>query len=260
MNTLIVGTGKLGQRFYDYLASKGEQPYTLSRSEKSWAENHIVCDLLKVSNTLPDLPELDNVYIMLAPDERTEPAYRQTYIHAVSRLIQELHKQQTSFHCTFLSSTSVYEGNLEPMIDESVKPKPTNFKGKSLLDAEKSLKNLHDNTSIVRASGLYSKDRSKLLDSLFDKDKYHEPKWLNLIHEEDLCYWLHLAGQREVSLSIASDGTAFTRKQLQDYTAGKVSYGDLESETPSKQYHSGLLKRINLQYPNIFSWIDKTQK
>lgn len=256
MNTLIVGTGKLGQRFYNYLVSKDEQPYTLSRSEKPWADKHIQCDLLKVSDTLPELPKLDNVYIMLAPDERTEPAYRQTYIHAVSRLIQELHKQQTEFHCTFLSSTSVYEGNIEPLIEESVKPKPANFKGKSLLDAEKSLKNLHPVTSIVRASGLYSAERTKLMESLFDKDKYHDPKPLNLIHEDDLCYWLHLVGKREVSLSIASDGTAFTRQQLQDYKAG----GERPSEQAAKQYHSVLLKRISLQFPNIFEWIDQTKK
>ncbi|GAA4360817.1 sugar nucleotide-binding protein [Kangiella marina] len=254
MNTLIVGTGKLGQRFYNYLVSKGEQPYTLSRSEKSWASRHIVCDLLKVSNTLPELPQFSNVYIILAPDERAEPAYRQTYIHAVSRLIQELHKQQTEFHCTFLSSTSVYEGNLEPVIDESVTPKPANFKGKALLDAEKSLQTLHPVTSIVRASGLYSSDRSKLMDSLLDKDKYHDPKWLNLIHEDDLCYWLELAGKREMSLSIASDGTAFTRQQLQDHVAGK----EVTSATPSKQYHSVLLKRLHLQFNSIFDWFDKT--
>lgn len=255
MNTLIVGSGKLGRRFYEYLVSEGEKPYTLSRSEPSWADNHIVCDLLKVSNTLPELPKLDNVYIMLAPDERTEQAYRQTYIHAVSRLIQELHKQHTEFHCTFLSSTSVYEGNLEPLIDESVKAKPLNFSGKTMLDAEKNVKNLHENTSIVRASGLYSKERTKLLESLLDKDKYHDPKWLNLIHEDDLCYWLHLANQREVSLSIASDGTAFTRQQLQDHVAGK----EPSQQEPAKQYHSVLLKRLSLQYPSIFDWFDKTQ-
>ncbi|MBV35377.1 MAG: hypothetical protein CMP47_07950 [Rickettsiales bacterium] len=255
MNTLIVGSGKLGRRFYEYLVSKGEKPYTLSRSEKSWADNHIVCDLLKVSDSLPELPQLDNVYIMLAPDERTEQAYRQTYMHAVSRLLQELHKQHTEFHCTFLSSTSVYDGNLEAVIDESVKAKPLNFSGKTMLDAEKNVKSLHENTSIVRASGLYSKERTKLLESLLDKDKYHDPKWLNLIHEDDLCYWLHLANQREVSLSIASDGTAFTRQQLQDHVAGK----ELSPQEPAKQYHSVLLKRLNLQYPSIFSWFDQSQ-
>ena len=256
MNTLIIGTGKLGQRFYNYLVSKGEHPYTLSRSEKSWSDKHIQCDLLKVSDTLPELPLLDNVYVILAPDERTEPAYRQTYIHAVSRLIQELHKQQTGFHCTFLSSTSVYEGNLEPVIDESVKPKPANFKGKALLDAEKSVRHLHQNTSVVRASGLYSENRPKLIESLLDIDKYHDPKWLNLIHEDDLCRWLHFAGQREINLSIAADGHAFTRQQLQDHAAGKA----FEDSKPNKQYHSVLLKRISLKYPDIFHWFNETQR
>lgn len=252
MSTLIVGTGQLGKRFYHYLKDQGQKPITLSRTEKTWSDHHLALDLLKVSDKLPELPKLDQVYIILAPDERTEPAYRQTYIHAVSRLMQELHKQQTKFHCTFLSSTSVYEGNLEPAIDESTTPKPASFKGKALLDAEKSILNLHPNTSIVRAAGLYSEQRQKLLDSLLDEEKYHQPKWLNLIHEDDLCYWLEFAAEREVELSIAADGTAFTRQQLQDF----VATGKFDEKTADKTYHSGLLKRIRLKYPSIFTWAE----
>jgi nucleoside-diphosphate-sugar epimerase len=253
MNTLIVGTGKLGKRFYHYLKAQGQSPMTLSRTEKAWSDKHLALDLLKVSDKLPELPKLEQVYVILAPDERTEPAYRQTYIHAVSRLMQELHKQQTGFHCTFLSSTSVYEGNLEPVIDESTNPKPASFKGKALLDAEKSILNLHSNTSIVRAAGLYSEERQKLIDSLLDKDKYHDPKWLNLIHEDDLCQWLEFAAEREINRSIAADGVAFTRHQLQDY----MKNGQFEEKTAQKTYHSGLLKRMTLKYPSIFSWAEQ---
>jgi len=253
MSTLIVGTGKFGKRFYHYLKEQGQNPITLSRSEKTWSDNHLSLDLLKVSDKLPQLPQLEHLYIILAPDERTEPAYRQTYIHAVSRLIQELHKQQTSFRCAFLSSTSVYEGNIEPIIDESVKPKATNFKGKALLDAEKNLLKLHPNTSIVRAAGLYSTERKALTDSLLDKDKYHDPKWINLIHEDDLCRWLEFATEREIDRTIAADGVPFTRQQLQDY----INNGKFEGQTAQKTYHSGLLKRIKLEYPSIFSWFRK---
>lgn len=250
MNTLIVGTGKLGQRFYHHLKNEGENPMTLSRSEKEWSENHITFDLLKAGIELPQLPKLDHVFIIVAPDERTEVAYRQTYIHAVARLINELHKQQDSFHCTFVSSTSVYAGNLEPVIDESIAAKPANFTGKVLLDAEKALLKLHPNTTIIRASGLYSEQRQKLTDSLLDGDKYLEPKTLNLIHEDDLCHWLSYASEREVNMSIASDGHPFTRKQLQDF----VKTGQYDETPLDKKYQSALLKRMRLQYPSIFDW------
>ncbi|AOE50943.1 sugar nucleotide-binding protein [Kangiella sediminilitoris] len=250
MNTLIIGAGKLGQRFYNFLKSEGENPITLSRSEKEWSDNHIQFNMLKAGVELPELPKLDQVYIIVAPDERNEVAYRQTYIHAVANIVQILHKQQDLFHCTFVSSTSVYSGNLEPVIDESTTPKPASFSGKVLLDAEKSLLNLHPNTSIVRASGLYSNQRSKLIDSLLDKDKYLDPKWLNLIHEKDLCHWLHYAGEREINMSIASDGHAFTRKQLQDF----VKTGQYEEKNAEKCYRSALLKRMHLKYPSIFDW------
>lgn len=250
MNTLIVGTGKLGQRFYNYVKDQGENPITLSRSEKDWSDNHITFDLGKAGNDLPALPQLSEVFIILAPDEKTEIAYRQTYVHAVTRLIEVLHKQQQDFHCTFVSSTSVYSGNTEDVIDESVAANPTHFTGKALLEAEKNLLKQHPNTSIVRASGLYSDERQRMVDSLLDKEKYDEPKWLNVIHEDDLCHWLYFAADREVNLSIASDGKPFTRAQLQDYVSGK-QFAELE---PSKIYKSGLLKRIRLRHPSIFSW------
>ncbi|WP_223670990.1 sugar nucleotide-binding protein [Kangiella shandongensis] len=250
MNTLIVGTGKLGQRFYHHLKNEGENPITLSRSEKEWSDNHIQFNLLKAGVELPELPKLDQVFIIVAPDERTEVAYRQTYIHAVARLIDELHKQQDSFHCTFVSSTSVYGGNLESVIDESTDPKPASFSGKVLLDAEKALLKLHAHTSIIRASGLYSKQRQKLIDNLLDEEKYLDPKCFNLIHEDDLCRWLSYASEREVDMAIASDGHPFTRKQLQDF----VKTGRYDALSLDKKYQSALLKRMRLSYPSIFDW------
>lgn len=251
MNTLIVGTGKFGKRFYNYVNDKGENPITLSRSPKDWSDNHIAFDLHQAGNELPKLPILNEVFIILAPDEQDEINYRKTYLHAVSRLIQELHKQQDKFHCTFVSSTSVYSGNTEDMINESTDATAAKFSGKVLLEAEKNLLKLHPNTSIIRASGLYSSQRQKLLDSLLDSDKYTDPKWLNLIHESDFCHWLWYAAEREVTLCIASDGSPFTRRQLQDY----LSSGTLPSrENADKIYQSALLKRMKLKYPSIFDW------
>ncbi|MBD3653459.1 sugar nucleotide-binding protein [Kangiella sp.] len=253
---LIVGTGKLGRRFYDYLQSKKQSVITLSRSPKAWSKQHICYDLLKNDQAFPKLPQLNKVFIILAPGERSESAYRQTYITAVSNLVSHLHQQQTDFHCVFVSSTSVYAANTESVINEHIVPKPDSFSGQILLEAEKNVKSLHASTSIVRPSGLYSSQRQRLIDSLLDPAQYDNPKWLNLIHEQDICQWLWQAAINQWSLTIASDGFPFQRKQLQDF---QQSLPDVE--TPSlpdhsaKRYLSLNLDQIKLQYPSIFHWL-----
>lgn len=254
---LIVGAGKLGQRFYQYLKSLDQPTITLSRSPKGWSEHHICYDLLNDEQALPKLPKISKVFIILAPGERTESAYRKTYIAAVSNLISLLHQQQTDFHCVFVSSTSVYGGNTEAVINEKTKPLPDSFSGQTLLEAEQNIKQLHPKSSIIRPSGLYSSQRQRLIDSLLDSAEYDNPKWLNLIHEHDVCQWLWQAAINQWPLAIASDGFPFQRKQLQDFAhsvqTGKVSIPNQLSST--KRYLSNYLASINLHYPTIFHWL-----
>lgn len=254
---MIVGAGKLGQRFYQYLKSLDQPTITLSRSPKGWSEHHICYDLLHDEQALPKLPRLRAVFIILAPGARNESAYRQTYITAVSNLIALLHQQQTDFHCVIVSSTSVYGGNTEPVINEETRPIPDSFSGQILLEAEENVKNLHPDTSIVRPSGLYSSQRQRLIDSLLDPSQKENPKWLNLVHEQDACHWLWQAAINQWPLTIASDGFPFQRKQLQDFAhsvqTGKVSIPNQLSST--KRYLSNYLASINLHYPTIFHWL-----
>lgn len=257
MSHLIVGAGKLGHRFYDYLQSLGQTAITLSRSPKSWSKQHICYDLLQNAQSLPELPKLNTVFIILAPGERSEAAYRQTYIEAVTNLLTYLHQQQTDFHCVFVSSTSVYGGNQETIIDEQIEPQPDSFSGRILLEAEQSIKKLHANTSVVRPSGLYSSQRQRLIESLLDPVQYDNPKWLNLIHEHDVCQWLWQATINQWPLAIASDSFPFKRKQLQDFKRSMSSGISQfpEQQQADKRYLSQYLSYIKLRYPSIFRWI-----
>lgn len=253
---LIVGAGKLGQRFYQYLKSLDQPTITISRSPKGWSEHHICYDLLNDQQALPKLPKISNVFIILAPGERTESAYRKTYITAVSNLIDLLHQQQTDFHCIFVSSTSVYGGNTEAVINEETKPLPDSFSGQTLLEAEQNIKQLHASTSIIRPSGLYSSQRQRLIDSLLDPDQEENPKWLNLVHEQDVCQWLWQTAINKWPLTIASDDFPFQRKQLQNF---KQSLADADTpsspDSSARRYQSLLLEQINLLHPSIFHWL-----
>lgn len=254
---LIVGAGKLGHRFYDYLQSLEQPVITLSRSPKAWSKQHICYDLLLNQQPFPELPKLNTVFIILAPGERSESAYHQTYIEAVTSLLTHLHQQQTDFHCVFVSSTSVYSGNSEAVINEQTIPQPDSFSGRILLRAEQNVKSLHPNTSIVRPSGLYSSQRQRLIDSLLDKSQYDNPKWLNLVHEQDVCQWLWQAALNQWGLTIASDGFPFQRQQLQDFARSIKSEAISipEQHNATKCYLSNYLQPINLRYPSIFHWL-----
>ncbi|ACV27949.1 sugar nucleotide-binding protein [Kangiella koreensis] len=253
---LIVGAGKLGQRLYNHLKSLDQPTITLSRSPKGWSDQHICYDLLHDERALPKLPRLSTVFIILAPGERTESAYRQTYITAISNLTSLLHQQQTDFYCVFVSSTSVYGGNTEPLINEQTKPLPDSFSGQTLLKAEQNIKKMHNNTSIVRPSGLYSSQRQRLIDSLLDPEQYQNSKWLNLIHEQDVCQWLWQTAVNQWPLTIASDGFPFQRKQLQSFQQS-LPNADVPSlpDNSAKRYQSRYLDQIKLQHPSIFHWL-----
>lgn len=245
---LIVGAGKFGKRFYHYLLSLNNSPITLSRSEKHWSENHIQADLLGNTLQLPRIPKLDNVYILLAPNERSEDAYQKTYIDAVTNLLQQLKQQQSSFNCTFLSATSVYGSNQMDVIDEGIAAEPDNFRGKILLEAERNILQQHGQVSIVRASGLYSKERKRLINSLLDPNEVNNPKWMNLIHEDDLCRWLYKASVEQWPISIASDGCPFTRKAIQLSQETMVN-------TTYRQFKSDYLQSLELKHPSFVDWL-----
>lgn len=248
MTNLIVGAGKFGKRFYHYLQSLELSSITLSRSEKAWSKDHISVDLLDTNSQLPILPKLDYVFIILAPHERTEQAYGKTYIEAATYLLKALKQQQDSFHCVFLSATSVYGSEQLGEVNETVQPEPDNFRGKILLQAEKNIQALHDKISIVRASGLYSSERKRFLESLLDPGKINQSKFVNLIHEDDLCHWLYTAAKQQWPLSIASDGQPATRKMIQQ-SVTEVNH------TNYRKFVSQYLKTLSLKHSSFINWL-----
>lgn len=248
-NTLLVGTGKLGQRLFSHLNDAGHHVITLSRHPKPWSPRHLCVNLSQANLSLSTLPALSQVFIMLAPAQRNEQAYRDTYVTAVSHLLSALHQQQQAFHCVFVSSTSVYAGNSETVITEATTPKPASFSGEVMLEAEQSLRQHHPNSSIVRASGLYSEQRQRLLHSLTDPDKQDDPKWLNLIHEDDLCRLLLHTAEEQWPLLLASDGAAFQRRHLQEF----LRTGKAPNIQPERLYQSIHADVWSLTHPSIFS-------
>ncbi|WP_251358625.1 sugar nucleotide-binding protein [Kangiella sp. TOML190] len=247
-SSLIVGAGKFGRRFYDFLQAHGQDPITLSKSDKAWSQQHIRLDLLAKSLQLPSLPKIDQLYLIVAPTYRTQEAYQNIYIDGLGNLLRALLKQQRSFHATFLSSTAVYGSQRLGLIDENSPTQPDNFRGELLLQAEQQIQQMAPSSSIVRASGLYSRQRERLLQSLLDKQKASDAKWLNLVHEADLCQWLLKASENQWPSVIASDGVPFQRTQLyQEQAVDKQGY---------RQFKSQYFEQMDLQYVSFVDWFD----
>lgn len=256
---LIVGTGKLGKRFFDYLKSNNETVYTLSRNPKSWSEQHICCDLLadkvSISQAISTLPNIAQLYIILAPAARSEGEYRKTYIDAVTNLLEGLESQQQSFHCTFISSIGVFSKDQLGTIDESTLPKPDNFRGEVMLEAEQNVLQKCSSVTIVRAAGLYSSQRLKLIESIMDVNQADNPKWLNLIHEQDLCRWIEKATNKKWSLTHASDAYAFQRKNY----AKPCNSLALSKDKNFRCFKSQHFDQVELGFPCFSDWLIKKE-
>ncbi|WP_195758353.1 sugar nucleotide-binding protein [Kangiella sp. HZ709] len=249
MDSLIIGAGKLGKRFYHYLKKNQKSVVTLSRSKKKWSTHHIQYDLLGSSEILSKLIKfstINTVFIVLAPTNRNPQDYRNIYIEGLENILLQLAEQYPEAHYTLLSSTSVYGKQQCGLLDEKVQPEPDNFRGEILLEAEQNFKKLCNNFSIVRASGLYSKERTRFVMSLLAKEKAEDPKWLNMIHEDDLCQWLEAAANNQWPLSIASDGEPLQRSRLHSLEIDMTNY---------REFKSQYLHQLSLKHSSFADWL-----
>ncbi len=244
----MVGAGKFGQRFYHYLIEQGNQVTTLSRTAKSWSKDHLKYDLLSEKALPRGLSQYEKIYFILAPYERDKTAYQNTYIDSITNFFSH-NLVPKNARCVFLSATSVFGKDQLGIIDENTAPIPDDYRGKILLDAENNIRKLANNVSVVRASGLYSTKRARLIESLLKKENLNNPKWLNLIHENDLCQWLDLATNKEWNLSIASDGNSFQRKHL------FVSDGK-GLDPLFRRFNSIYLEEMQFHYPSLKDWLN----
>lgn len=262
---LIVGTGKLGQRYYQHLtqASSTQNPIeitTLSRSEKSWSKHHIALDISQPIDPecAKQLPLFDTIVFILAPGKRDEALYRATYLDAPRHLLSAL-DTNNSPHIIWVSSTSVYGEQSQRLTNESTIPRPANVFSQILLDAEQAVIQQSARASILRPAGLYSSQRQRLLDSLLNSEQYDNPKWLNLVHEDDVCRHIEFLRQSKQPLLIAADATPFQRAHLQDFIKHSCPESHLTKMAHTSKTSLRLIKsqqhdQLPFNYPSVFDW------
>jgi nucleoside-diphosphate-sugar epimerase len=177
---LIAGYGYLGKYLANELVKNNNTVNVIKRSHIDTENgiNFIFKDINSIQAN--DIPDIDYIFYLLAPNSFNEQEYLKTYVNGLTRLCKAL-KNQHIKRLIFISSTSVYEQNDTSIVDENSAAEPNNFPGKTMLAAEKVLKESKINYIIARLSGIYGPHRPGI--NISRPDEFFS----NRIHVHDAC-------------------------------------------------------------------------
>lgn len=134
------------------------------------------------------LNHMDVLVVNIPPKLRKPPF--EDYTAKIALLIRHLENSSIS-KVVFVSSTSVY-GEVEGIVTEATKPKPTTESGKQLLASENLLlKSRAFKTTIIRFGGLIGPNRHPIHHLSGKKDLSNGDELVNLIHLQDCIRLIH---------------------------------------------------------------------
>jgi len=192
---LIVGCGRLGQRIGKDLSKLPIEIIGIKRQLSKLNSPFKILALDIFSDNFSDNINLINPDFLIysvSSDAQTVESYQKNYIEGLKVTINALSKLDGFQHLFFISSTRVYGQISKGPLSESTLPKPIDFGGKALLEAEKCLKKITFKTTILRLSGIYGDDRRHMLGVASDLTKWPpEDRWTNRIHEEDVASFIN---------------------------------------------------------------------
>ena len=192
---VIIGCGKLGQRIGESLS---ELPIEIIGIKRNLQEIHSKFKIISLdifSDKFSDSIKLINPNFLIysvSSDAQTEESYQKNYVEGLKITTNVLGQLNNFQHLFFISSTRVYGQISNSFLSESTAPQPKDFRGRTLLDAENSLKKLTFKTTILRLSGIYGDSRSRML-KIASKPVIwpYEDRWTNRIHEEDIALFVN---------------------------------------------------------------------
>lgn len=230
---MLVGYGDIATRLAGQLLDKG---YDITGLRRRAAEQDgvrmiagDVCDTPAMIELLRQ--EFDYIVITLAPDQRDEPGYRDTYYRGVESLVAAIDKSARSPKCViFASSTSVYGQDSGEWVDEVSATHPKRFTGRVLLETEQLLQQSTIPNCIVRFAGIYGPGRCHLVEQVRSGTAIHNPlAWTNRIHSEDCAGVLehllqrHQDGRHLDPIYIGSDLEPAMQWQVRSWLAEQMA-------------------------------------
>jgi nucleoside-diphosphate-sugar epimerase len=135
---------------------------------------------------------ITQVVYSATPDQRTPEQYRASYLEGLQNLSAVLGSDALSGHQTrrwvFVSSTAVYGASTSEWVDENSPTQPEGFNGKVLIETEQFLLQNHQNSVVMRLSGIYGPGRNQIVQRLQQglvTAPIDPPHYTNRIHIDD---------------------------------------------------------------------------
>jgi nucleoside-diphosphate-sugar epimerase len=270
MRVLIAGCGDLGMRVAELLRMDKDNivfgirrhpPAIQTPESVQW----IAADLTR-PESLARIPEgITHLVFTAAPSERTELAYRATYLAGLQHVIQRIQSPSLK-RIIFISSTAVYGDHGQDWVNEDTPTNPAAFNGRILCETECWLHayGLHNHLSTIslRLSGIYGPKRTYLLDRLrlgqaaAPLSKEH---WVNRIHIDDAAAAVvHVLGlATPASVYLVTDSTPLPMRTLYEHLAKLVGGPTPPEGLPARGVGSKRLSNARLLASGFtFKWPD----
>ena len=184
-DVLLVGCGDLGAAVGLRLADLGHDVVALRRNA-----DRVPAPLrgrsVDLTHEAPDLSDVRPrlVVVALTARPRTEEAYRATYVDGMARALDAL--PGAPDRAVLVSSTAVLPGHDQPPLDDETTPAaPADGPGRMLLTAEQTFHERVPHGTVLRLSGLYGGDSTRLLDQVREGRVDDPHRWTNRIHRDD---------------------------------------------------------------------------
>lgn len=187
-DVLLVGAGDLGADIGLRLATLGHGVAAIRRRAELVPAplRGVSADLTQDTPSLPPL-DLGLLVVALTARPRSEESYRATYVDGMLRALDALDAAgQVPARAVLISSTAVHgDAGPDPIIDESTATAPTDGPGRMLVEAERAFLERVPSGTVLRLSGLYRSDSTRLLDQVREGRITDPHRWTNRIHRED---------------------------------------------------------------------------
>lgn len=229
MTVVLAGCGVLGQAVGSRFIARGRRVLGLRRTSgrlpASFDEQSV--DLSAAAPVLP--ADTDVVVVALTADDRTETAYRATYVDGLANVLLAVER-----HCDvrprilFVSSTAVYGQTDGSWVDEDSLTRPATTTGAVLVEAETMLRERYPDAVTLRLSGLYGPGRGEsLLRQVRDETVRVSrlPHYTNRIHQDDAAdAVVHLTTnlQHPAQVYLGSDSEPADRREVVRFLADQM--------------------------------------
>lgn len=187
-DVLLVGCGRLGSDIGLRMAARGHAVLGIRRRAELVAPplRGLAADLTRETPRLPDL-DLGHLVVALTTRPRNEEAYRATYVDGLARALDALDLcAQVPRRAVLVSSTAVFGSQPDgPVINEDTAPRPSDGPGRMLWTAEQLFTERVPHGTVLRLSGLYDRDSSRLTAQVRAGAISQPNRWTNRIHRSD---------------------------------------------------------------------------